>query len=282
VKTVSCVDDLRHFVSQVKKGQKRIALVPTMGNLHEGHLALVREAKQLADVVIVSIFVNPLQFGPDEDFERYPRSEVEDSKLLSELGVDCLFVPGVEEIYPSSGVDHTQVYVPDLSEWYCGAVRPGHFQGVATVVLKLLLLSQADVVVFGEKDFQQLVIIRRMVVDLAVSVEVVGVAVVREASGLALSSRNQFLSVDERAQAVVLFQTLSWVRDEILSGVRDFAVLEVAAGERLLAVGFEVDYVCVCCRRALLSAGAGDGELVVLAAGFLGQTRLIDNVFVDV
>ena len=256
---------------------ERIALVPTMGNLHEGHLRLVDTAREHGDRVVVSIFVNPLQFGPGEDYERYPRTLEEDQAKLEARGADLLFAPPVDEIYRRPLAESTFVEVPEITTILCGASRPGHFRGVTTVVAKLFNLVQPDVAVFGEKDYQQLQVIRRMVADLDFPVEIVGVPIVREADGLALSSRNAYLSPQERVRAPQLYCSLCEVRDAIVAGERDFTALCRRQWERLRQAGFRPDYFEI--RRADLGeAGPDDRPLVILAAAWLGQTRLIDNL----
>ncbi len=269
---------LREQVRQWRLGGERLALVPTMGNLHAGHLALVHEARARADRVLVSIFVNPLQFGPNEDFASYPRTLAQDRAALVRVGTDLLFTPGVDSVYPQGQAMHTRVEVPGLSEILCGATRPGHFTGVATVVCKLLNMVQPDLAVFGEKDFQQLAVIRRMVADLCLPVEILGVPTVREPDGLAMSSRNGYLSADERARAPILYRTLNWVAEQVRSGDRDLRRIEQEAAESLLEAGFEPDYISIRRSSDLAEPAAGDAPLVVLAAARLGRTRLIDNL----
>ncbi len=260
------------------KGAGRLAFVPTMGNLHEGHLALVRRARELAPRVVVSIFVNPLQFDRAEDLEAYPRTLERDARLLEAEGVDLLFAPGVEHIYPRGMEVHTRVEVPVVSEGLCGAARPGHFTGVATIVCKLFNLVQPDVALFGKKDYQQLLVIRKMVEDLALPVEILGVETVREADGLAMSSRNGYLTEEERGRAPALHAVLRQVASRLARGERDLQKLEAEGMGLLEASGFRPDYFAI--RRAadLGVPGPRDEELVVLAAAFLGKARLIDNV----
>jgi pantoate--beta-alanine ligase len=270
--------DLRGQIAQWRSQGQRIGFVPTMGNLHQGHLQLVRQAQARAERVVVSIFVNPLQFGANEDFASYPRTLEEDKALLQAEGVDLLFAPGVELIYPQGQQVHTQVHVPGISELLCGASRPGHFIGVATIVCKLFNLVQPDLALFGEKDFQQLLVIRRMVADLALPVEIIGIPTVREADGLAMSSRNRYLSAAERERAPALYQSLSRLADAVRGGERDFARLEREAEAELKQAGFAPDYLSL--RRAadLQPASAEDQDLVALAAARLGGARLIDNL----
>jgi pantoate--beta-alanine ligase len=255
--------------------ERSIAFVPTMGNLHEGHIDLVRQARQHADCVVVSIFVNPLQFGPSEDFDRYPRTLAEDSAKLDGLA-DVVFTPSVTEMYP---VQQT-VYVepPPIAEELCGAARPGHFRGMATVVLKLLNIVRPHVALFGKKDYQQLHIIRQMVMQMNLPVRVLGGETVRGADGLALSSRNQYLIEHERLEAVWLYQTLLKVKRSISGGDRDYAKLESEATVSLQQRGWQVEYVSVRGQSELKLPQVDEKELVVLAAARLGITRLIDNV----
>jgi pantoate--beta-alanine ligase len=249
-----------------------------MGALHAGHLALIDEARRRADRAAASIFVNPTQFGPNEDLARYPRREEEDARLLAEHGCDLLWMPGVEDIYPARYA--TTIRVSGVSERWEGAVRPGHFEGVATVVAKLLLSVQPDVALFGEKDFQQLAVIRRMVADLAIPVEIVGVATVREEDGLALSSRNAYLSADERGRAVALSAALAAARTTILAG--EPVATALAAGEdSLRSAGFsKIDYFALVNAATLEPLDSLAGEMRLIAAATLGNTRLIDNLAV--
>lgn len=261
-----------------RRSAGRVGLVPTMGNLHDGHLALVTAAADECRTTVASIFVNPLQFGAGEDFEDYPRTLDADAAQLESRGVDVLFAPGVDEVYPDGRADTVVVAVPGLSGLLCGANRPGHFDGVATVVAKLLNMVSPDRAYFGEKDWQQLVLIRTMARALNLPVDIVGVPTVRAADGLALSSRNQYLSQDERRTAAQLHRTLIDIREAVASGERDFAVLEDRGRAALATAGFEVDYVAV--RDAeTLTAPSDDGRaLRVLAAARLGRARLIDNL----
>ncbi len=271
--------DLRRCVRDMRmKNAGRVAFVPTMGALHDGHLALVKTAREHADAVVVSIFVNPLQFGAGEDFSRYPRQVERDAALLESVGADLLFLPSVATLFPREQAALTRVEVPGLSDVLCGASRPGHFVGVTTIVAKLFNLVQPDVAVFGEKDFQQLTIIRRMVSDLDFAIEIVAQPTAREADGLAMSSRNAYLSADECARAPALYAMLQNVAARLRAGERDFGFLQAEGAAALQAAGFSPDYVAI--RRAddLGEAGEEDIALVVLAAARLGQTRLIDNI----
>lgn len=270
---------LRAALRGLRAGGGRVALVPTMGNLHAGHLELVRLAAGHADHVVVSIFVNPLQFGPDEDFDRYPRTLDADLEALAGLGQALqVFAPDTTVLYPDGPELASQVQVGGLSEILCGASRPGHFTGVATVVLKLLNLVQPEVAVFGRKDYQQLQVIRRMVRDLDVPVCIEAGETVREADGLALSSRNRYLRAAERQQAPVLYRMLGDLAAAVQAGTDDLPVLEQAGRDALIAAGMRPDYVSIRCQQDLRVPAAGDRDLVVLAAARLGETRLIDNL----
>lgn len=260
----------------------RIALVPTMGNLHQGHLELVKRARRLADVVVVSIFVNPMQFGAGEDFESYPRTLSADKEKLFSVGVDYVFAPTVRTIYPEGVDNQTTIRVPVLSETLCGADRPGHFDGVATVVAKLFNLVQPDVALFGEKDFQQLSIIRKMTTDLCLDIDIVGVPTVRAQDGLALSSRNGYLNDAQRDLAPLLHHTLIECRDAIACGFDNFLQLESHARLQLLQAGFKPDYFAIRDARTLQAVDTNTGEIAILAAARLGDTRLIDNVRLSV
>ena len=278
MKRITQVAGLR---SAVQAFGGRVALVPTMGNLHQGHLTLVRRAKEVADRVVVSIFVNPLQFDRREDLEAYPRTLEEDIDRLEAENVDLLFAPGVESIYPEGMTRHTRVEVPVVSENFCGASRPGHFVGVATIVCKLLNMVQPQVALFGKKDYQQLLVIRKMVQDLAMPVEIIGVPTVREADGLAMSSRNNYLSEAERRQAPALYRALRHTAERLRSVRRDFGDLEALAVGEIEDAGLKSDYFSI--RRAadLGEPGEADRHLVILAAAFLGKARLIDNLEVE-
>ncbi len=278
MKTVQTIAALREQVVVWRDAGERIALVPTMGNLHAGHLELVEQARRLAQRTVVSIFVNPLQFGAGEDFERYPRTLEADAAQLERVYADLLFAPSVVEVYPRAQKQQTYVTVPGVSDILCGASRPGHFTGVATVVCKLFNMVQPDLAVFGEKDFQQLLVIRRMVDDLCLPVEIIGVPTVREPDGLARSSRNGYLTPQERAKAPLLYRLLCQTAEVIVGGDVDYAVLAETALEQLSSAGFKPDYFTV--RRAsdLSEATVIDQDLVILVAARLGQTRLIDNL----
>lgn len=278
---ISDITPLRELRRTWQIEGKTIAFVPTMGNLHEGHLHLVKQAKQHADVVVVSIFVNPLQFGPDEDLDEYPRTLENDKSSLASLGVDLLFTPKAEDIYSRGLEQQTFVEVPGLSYMICGASRPGHFRGVATIVCKLFNMVQPNMAFFGEKDFQQLQVIKAMVTDLSMNLQIHGVPTVRDPDGLALSSRNQYLTKENRIIAPTLYQCLQDMVENIQLGRRDFSVLVSQAKERLVNSGFKMDYIEIRSVDTLLSPGHEDSELVILAAAFLGKTRLIDNIQVN-
>jgi pantoate--beta-alanine ligase len=274
---VEQLNDLRTQVRAWRAAGERVGFVPTMGNLHDGHITLVREALQRVPRVVVSIFVNPLQFGPNEDLAAYPRTPEQDQARLAEAGCHLLFAPSVATMYPNGQAVQTRVEVPGLSDILCGASRPGHFIGVATVVCKLFNMVQPDLALFGEKDFQQLLVIRRMVADLAMPVEVSGVPIVRESDGLAMSSRNGYLSVGERAQAPSLYRALTAAAQQLVAG-RPLTEVEAQTAEAITAAGLKPDYVRICRTTDLGEPTANDRELVILAAAYLGRTRLIDNL----
>lgn len=272
---------VRTVTSSWQRGEASIGFVPTMGNLHAGHLSLVEQARRQTDRVVVSVFVNPLQFGPGEDFDRYPRTLEADTQKLRSAGADLLFLPSVSEIYPASNRPTTYVQVPGLSEDLCGRFRPGHFRGVATVVCKLLNIVQPDQMLLGEKDFQQLTLLKQMVSDLDLPVRVIGGPTVREMDGLAMSSRNGYLAPDERQRAPELYRSLT-AAVEMIAGAR--ASLEAAEGHaraRLEQSGFRVDYVSIRRRSDLAVPAPDDHELIMLAAAWIGSTRLIDNKRID-
>lgn len=254
-----------------------IALVPTLGNLHAGHLSLVKNALKLADKTVVSIFVNPTQFVQGEDFENYPRTLSADLEKLRSEKVDLVFCPAVENIY-SDSEDQTRVTVSGLENRFCGASRPGHFAGVATVVLKLFNIIEPDMAIFGEKDYQQLLVIRQMVRDLFIPVSIIGMPTVREKDGLAMSSRNHYLDNSQRQIAAGLYRVLQDTAEAIRSGETDFAALEKQSHESLNRAGFRTDYFAIC-DASTLGTPAG-GDIIVLAAAWLGKARLIDNVLI--
>jgi len=275
--TLEITQQLRDELS-ARRQSGRVAFVPTMGNLHEGHLTLVREAKKHAPTVVVSIFVNPMQFGANEDLDKYPRTLAQDQAALRAEGVDILFFPSVAAIYPRPLEQQTRVEVPGISNLHCGASRPGHFVGVATVVCKLFNMVQPDVAVFGKKDFQQLLVIRRMVEDLAMPIEIVGVDTVREADGLAMSSRNRYLSAEERSKAPLLRQQLLDLAEKLRQGERDKIRLQRDFSTNLGTGGFLTDYIEIVDAQTLLPVDEHSRHIAVLAAAQLGAARLIDNI----
>ncbi len=270
---------LRAALAERRRAGDRIALVPTMGNLHDGHHSLIALARRHADFVVASVFVNPTQFGPNEDFARYPRTPDADARGLAQHGCDAMFLPAVDDLYPFGAEAAVRIHVPSLSDILDGASRPGHFDGVATVVTRLFNRVQPDVAVFGRKDYQQLLVIERLVEDLALPIRIVGAPIVREASGLAMSSRNQYLDAAERERAALIHATLGWMRDQVLDGTEPVRI-EAAARQRLADAGFVPDYAVI--RRAAdlgpLEAGAPAAEGMALIAARLGSTRLIDNL----
>lgn len=278
---VSAIKELRQQVTAWRLAGKRIALVPTMGNLHVGHLELVKQARQRADRVVVSIFVNPMQFGAGEDFGRYPRTLEQDATQLESAEADLLFTPPVQEVYPRGQAVQTLITVPGISNILCGASRPGHFAGVATVVCKLLNMVQPDLALFGNKDLQQLLVIRQMVEDLCIPVEIIGIPTVREPDGLARSSRNGYLTVEERSQAPALYRLLRETSKAIAQGRCDYAALESEGKQALMAAGFKPDYYSIRNATDLSEANGETQKLAILAAASLGRTRLIDNLLVE-
>jgi len=279
--TQRTIAGVREQVRAWRLAGERVAFVPTMGNLHAGHMSLVARARELADRVVVSIFVNPLQFSVGEDLSAYPRTPEEDAVMLEGAGVDLLFLPEEAEVYPRGREGVTYVEVPGISELLCGASRPGHFRGVATVVCKLFNIVQPDVACFGEKDFQQLAVLRRMVAELDIPVEMVGVPTMREVDGLAMSSRNGYLSSEERRIAPALYQTLQALARRLREGESDYSLLQREGVVELEKAGFRPDYLEI--RRAddLMPPHGGEGVLVILAAAWLGRARLIDNLLIE-
>jgi pantoate--beta-alanine ligase len=267
---------LRETIGAWKRNGERVAFVPTMGNLHAGHFSLVRLAREHADRVVASVFVNPTQFGPHEDFARYPRTPVQDAQGLDAAGCDLLWLPDVATMYPYGANQAVRVQVPGVTDVLEGAHRPGHFDGVATVVARLFLQVQPDVALFGRKDYQQLAVIRYLVRDLAFPIDVVGAPTVREPDGLAMSSRNQYLADAERVLAPRIHEALQGMRASIAAGA-SIAAAEAEAAGQLQGAGFDVDYASIR-RRDLAPASPADGELVALVAARLGRTRLIDNL----
>ncbi|MBH0071782.1 pantoate--beta-alanine ligase [Pseudoalteromonas sp. NZS127] len=282
MQSITEIKSLRSQIKAWRQAGLSIALVPTMGNLHLGHFSLVEKAKMMADKVVVSIFVNPMQFGANEDLDNYPRTLDEDKHGLADLETDIVFTPSVETIYPNGLAAQSFVDVPDISLGYCGGSRPGHFRGVATVVTKLFNLVQPDYACFGEKDFQQLQVIKTMARDLSIPVEVIGVSTMREVSGLAMSSRNGYLSNEQKDSATVLFKVLNNCAEQLKSGNTDFATLEETAKQSLQQAGLKPDYFSIAQRDTLKAATLDDNKFVILAAAYLGSVRLIDNLQVEV
>lgn len=275
--TVHSTAAARAAIREARNQGKRIGLVPTMGNLHAGHMSLVDRAAEVADFVVASIFVNPLQFGPNEDLDAYPRTLPEDQALLEQHGTALVFAPGAREMYPDGMEQQTRVHVPGITDILCGASRPGHFDGVTTVVTKLFNILTPDVAVFGLKDYQQFTILQKMVHDLCMDIELIGVPTARAEDGLALSSRNGYLTAEERARAPVLQQALAEAAAQIAAGAPPPSRL-AAIRERLQQAGFRPDYVELRARHTLAEATDADTELVLLAAAYLGKARLIDNL----
>ena len=272
---------LRQQILRLRMEGKRVALVPTMGNLHDGHMKLVDEAKARADVVVVSIFVNPMQFDRPEDLARYPRTLQEDCEKLNKRKVDLVFAPSVKEIYPNGTETHTYVDVPGLSTMLEGASRPGHFRGVSTIVSKLFNLVQPDIACFGEKDFQQLALIRKMVADMGFDIEIVGVPIMRAKDGLALSSRNGYLTAEQRKIAPGLYKVLSSIADKLQAGERDLDEIIAIAGQELNEKGFRSDDIQIRDADTLLEISENSKRAVILVAAWLGDARLIDNKLVE-
>ncbi|WP_019028348.1 pantoate--beta-alanine ligase [Colwellia piezophila] len=286
MKTVSLISELRAQVKAWREQGLTVAFVPTMGNLHAGHISLVDVAHKHADKVVASIFVNPMQFGIHEDIDNYPRTMADDQQKLTAAGTDLLFTPTPEIIYPKGLNKQSFVEVPNVSEGYCGESRPGHFRGVATVVCKLFNLVQPDVACFGLKDYQQVQVIQTMVEDLSMPITIVPVATIREKSGLALSSRNGYLTAEEKASAPVLQQSLQWLAEQVKSGFEqndsiDFIGLAKQAAYTINKAGLHTDYLHICQAQTLQPASEDDTQLVILAAAHCGNARLIDNVQVN-
>jgi pantoate--beta-alanine ligase len=276
--TVTTIAAVRERVARWRAEGQRVAFVPTMGNLHPGHISLIELARRRGDRFIASIFVNPMQFGPNEDYAHYPRTPRKDEEMLAAAGCDLMFMPDVAEIYPRGFEHDTRVAVPELSGVLDGEFRPGHFDGVSTIVAKLFNIVTPDIAVFGEKDFQQLAIIRRMVKDLCIPIEIIGAPTVREPDGLAMSSRNQYLTEEERKLAPQLHQALARAVKRIEQGETDLGVIERDETEGLTKHGFRPDYFTVRDARTLVAPAADARHLVVLVAARLGKARLIDNL----
>ncbi len=281
MQVVSSICALRTLIGQWKQAGESVGFVPTMGNLHRGHLSLVGRAKENTQKVIVSIFVNPMQFGENEDLDAYPRTLEEDKAKLIEAGADAVFLPRVEDMYPGGLKQQTFVEVPDISHVLCGASRPGHFRGVATVVTKLFNMVQPNAAFFGEKDFQQLQVIRTLVQDLSMPITIHGIPTAREDSGLAMSSRNGYLSESEKQIAPELYAAMCALGESLKQGEQGFTELAQKTARRLNETGFATDYVKIVNAKTLKPATHGDTALVILIAAYLGTTRLIDNLPVN-
>jgi pantoate--beta-alanine ligase len=276
--TATTIASVRAHVTRWRAAGERVVFVPTMGNLHAGHVSLIDAARRHGKRFVASIFVNPMQFGPNEDFAHYPRTPSQDAKMLSDAGCDLMFMPEVGEIYPNGSANATRVEVPGISNILCGEFRPGHFEGVATVVAKLFNIVDPDVAIFGEKDFQQLTVIRRMVADLCLRVEIVGAPTVREPDGLAMSSRNQYLDESQRKLAPAIYRQLQQAVAALAAGSRDYAKIEAAGRAALDGAGFRTDYFSVRDASSLAPASLDTKRFVVLTASRLGKARLIDNI----
>ncbi|MFI3273600.1 pantoate--beta-alanine ligase [Vibrio sp.] len=281
MQTFAEIAALREQIKQFKRDGRTVAFVPTMGNLHEGHLTLVKKARELADIVVVSIFVNPMQFDRADDLNNYPRTLEADLSKLTGEGVELVFTPTPEVMYPEGLDKQTFVEVPGISHMLEGASRPGHFRGVSTIVTKLFNIVQPDFACFGEKDFQQLAVIRQMTTDLALDIEVVGVATVREMDGLAMSSRNSNLTIDERQRAPVLARTMRWISSAIRGGRDDYASVIEDATDQLRAADLQPDEIFICDAKTLQAITSESTQAVILMSAFLGKTRLIDNQALD-
>lgn len=277
MQTFADIAELREQIAQLKREQRRIAFVPTMGNLHEGHLTLMRKARENADVVVASIFVNPMQFERADDLNNYPRTLDDDLSKLTAEGVDLVFTPTPEVMYPQGLDKQTFVEVPGISHMLEGASRPGHFRGVSTIVTKLFNIVQPDVACFGEKDYQQLALIRQMVSDLAMNIEIIGVPTVREMDGLAMSSRNGYLTMDERQRAPVLAKTMRWMNSAIRGGRDDYPSIIEDASDQLRAAGLQPDEIFIRDAHSLQAINESSTHAVILMSAFLGKARLIDN-----
>ncbi|MFA0440571.1 pantoate--beta-alanine ligase [Vibrio sp. 10N.286.49.C2] len=281
MQTFADIAELREQIHLFKREQRRIAFVPTMGNLHEGHLTLVRKAREHADIVVASIFVNPMQFERADDLNNYPRTLEDDLSKLTAEGVDLVFTPTPEIMYPQGLDKQTFVDVPGISSMLEGASRPGHFRGVSTIVAKLFNIVQPDVACFGEKDYQQLALIRQMVSDLAMDIEIIGVPTVRELDGLAMSSRNGYLTMDERQRAPVLAKTMRWISSVIRGGRHDYASIIEDANDQLRAADLQPDELFIRDAVTLQAINEESTQAVILMSAYLGQARLIDNHVLD-
>lgn len=278
MRTITQINELRKALSKTGDAKASIGLVPTMGNLHAGHIELVKAAKLSTDCVVTSIFINPLQFGVNEDLNAYPRTLEADKKKLTVVGCDFLFAPCVDQLYGSSLDQQSRIHVPGVSAGFCGSSRPGHFDGVATIVNKLLNIVQPQQAFFGLKDYQQFLVIKKMVSDLALDVKIIGVKTTRAESGLALSSRNNYLSAAQQQTAALIYQCLTDTAAAIKGGNHDYAKLESSAKLKLADAGIKPDYFAVCNSTSLQLARADESHFVILAAGTIGGSRLIDNI----
>lgn len=281
MQTIHSIAELQTVLGNERAAKKRIAFVPTMGNLHEGHIQLIHQANRNADITVASIFVNPLQFGVNEDLDTYPRTLQDDQEKLINADCDYLFAPQLEDMYPNGQVIQTLVEVPGISQLHCGVTRPIFFRGIATVVCKLFGIVRPDVAIFGEKDFQQLMVIRRMTEDLFLPVEIQGAPIARAENGLALSSRNSYLNEAEMQIAPLLNRTIREAIGKLEAGQRDYSEVQANAQQQLEAAGFKPDYFNICRRYDLQPAQPDDKELVLVAAAYLGKARLIDNMVID-
>ena len=275
------VSELRQYIQHWKDHQQSIAFIPTMGNLHQGHLSLIEKGRSLCDRSICSIFVNPMQFGPNEDFNHYPRTLDQDIELLESVACDLVYMPTASELYPQGLEGISQIIVTDLTDTFEGAHRPGHFTGVATIVAKLFNIVRPDISVFGKKDYQQYCVIKKMTQDLNLDVEIIGQETSREPSGLATSSRNRYLNEEQKSRAALIYETLQDASDKIVRGEKDFASVEKQATDKLNQAGFDTDYFNVCNAATLKPATTGDKKLVILVTTRLGDTRLLDNIEID-
>ncbi len=278
MQTQKKIKDLRQILRTARSQGKSIALVPTMGNLHEGHLQLIRQARDRYDFIVCSIFVNPLQFGENEDLDAYPRTLEADRESLRSENCDCLFLPTIKEIYGNGLEQQTSIQVPGLTEKFCGNSRPGHFEGVATVVTKLFNIVQPDAAFFGLKDYQQFLVIRKLTKDLALDIAIHGIETHREKSGLAMSSRNNYLSQEQREQAAGLYRCLQSCAKKIEQGNIEFQQLEQAAKKELQKASLEPDYLQICDADTLQAASTETRHIAILGAVFIGKSRLIDNI----
>lgn len=281
MKVFHTVSGLRDDLNKDRRKGLRISFVPTMGNLHDGHLALITQARETSDIVVCSIFVNALQFGLNEDWDKYPRTYESDCDKLREAGCDYLFHPDDIEMYPNGLDTQSRVICPTMTDVLCGASRPGHFEGVTTVVSKLFNIVQPDEAIFGIKDYQQLAVIRRMAEDLCMPVQISAAPIHRESDGLAMSSRNSYITDDERPRVTVLKQSLEWIAEQIGAGNKDFNQLEASARQKIIEAGFSIDYVTISNSKTLDPAANDDLEITILGAMFTEAARLIDNLSVD-